>query len=95
MPNTQPKVSLPVAAVADLQDSLLVVMNDLQRLGGLLDHATENLMDRFSSANSALAHIGPDGPLNSPPSEMRFSSRLRSCNSTTWPRNCWCTQTIY
>lgn len=62
MPNTQPKVSLPVAAVADLQDSLLVVMNDLQRLGGLLDHATENLMDRFSSANSALAHIGPDGP---------------------------------
>ena len=62
MPNTQPKVSLPVAAVADLQDSLLVVMNDLQRLGGLLDHATENLMDRFSSANTALAHIGADGP---------------------------------
>lgn len=62
MPNTQPKVSLPVAAVADLQDSLLVVMNDLQRLGGLLDHATENLMDRFSSANTALAHMGADGP---------------------------------
>lgn len=62
MPNTQPKVSLPVAAVADLQDSLLVVMNDLQRLGGLLDHATENLMDRFSSANIALAHIGTNGP---------------------------------
>lgn len=62
MPNTQPKVSLPVTAVADLQDSLLVVMNDLQRLGGLLDHATENLMDRFSAANSALAHIGSDGP---------------------------------
>jgi hypothetical protein len=62
MPNTQHKVFLPVAAVADLQDSLLVVMNDLQRLGGLLDHATENLMDRFSSANTALAHIGADGP---------------------------------
>lgn len=58
MPNPQPTVSLPVTAVADLQDSLLVVMNDLQRLGGLLDHATENLMDRFSSANAALAHIG-------------------------------------
>jgi hypothetical protein len=28
----------------------------------LLDHATENLMDRFSSANTALAHIGADGP---------------------------------
>jgi len=62
MPNTQPKVSLSVAAVADLQDSLLVVMNDLQRLGGLLDHATENLMDRFSSANQALTHMGTNGP---------------------------------
>jgi hypothetical protein len=62
MSKTQPKVSLPVAAVADLQDALLVVMNDLQRLGGLLDHATENLMDRFSSANQALAHIGNQGP---------------------------------
>lgn len=62
MPNTQPKVSLPVAAVADLQDSLLVVMNDLQRLSGLLDHATENLMDRFSSANTALAHMSTNGP---------------------------------
>jgi hypothetical protein len=62
MPNSQPTVSLPVSAVADLQDSLLTVMNDLQRLGGLLDHATENLMDRFSAANQALAHIGTDGP---------------------------------
>lgn len=60
MPNSQPTVSLPVTAVADLQDSLLIVMNDLQRLGGLLDHATENLMDRFSSANVALAHMGHD-----------------------------------
>lgn len=58
MLNPQPTVSLPVTAVADLQDSLLIVMNDLQRLGGLLDHATENLMDRFSSANTALAQIG-------------------------------------
>ena len=58
MSNPQPTVSLPVTAVADLQDSLLIVMNDLQRLGGLLDHATENLMGRFSSANTALAHIG-------------------------------------
>jgi hypothetical protein len=31
-------------------------------LGGLLDHATENLMDRFSSANRALADMGADGP---------------------------------
>lgn len=62
MPNNEPKVSLPLSAVADLQDSLLIAMNDLQRLGGLLDHATENLMDRFSSANAALAHMGTDGP---------------------------------
>lgn len=47
-----------MTTVADLQDSLLVVMNDLQRLGGLLDHATENLMTRFSSANEALAALG-------------------------------------
>lgn len=57
MPKNQPKVSLPVTTVADLQDALLVVMNDLQRLGGLLDHATENLMDRFSSANQALERM--------------------------------------
>lgn len=62
MLKSQPKVALSVAAVADLQDSLIVVMNDLQRLGGLLDHATENLMDRFSSANQALLHIGSNGP---------------------------------
>lgn len=61
MSNTHPKVALSVAAVADLQDSLLVVMNDLHRLGGLLDHATENLMNRFSAANQALSYIGSDG----------------------------------
>ena len=58
MPHPDPTVSLAVTVIADLQDSLLIVMNDLQRLGGLLDHATENLMDRFSSANMALASIG-------------------------------------
>lgn len=61
MSQFSPKVSLPVTALADLQDSLLVVMNDLQRLGGLLDHATENLMDRFSAANEALGHMGSEG----------------------------------
>jgi hypothetical protein len=58
MPNPEPTVSLSVTAIADLQDSLLIVMNDLQRLSGLLDHATENLMDRFSAANMALELIG-------------------------------------
>ena len=57
MPDTNPSISLPMSTVADLQDSLLIAMNDLQRLGGLLDHATENLMDRFSTANQALADL--------------------------------------
>lgn len=62
MPKPSPMVELPVEAVADLQDALLVVMNDLQRLSGLLDHATGNLMERFSSANLALSHMGSNGP---------------------------------
>lgn len=62
MPTAQLKVTLTMSTVADLQDSLLVVMNDLERLGGLLDHATENLMDRFSAANKALSHLGPGSP---------------------------------
>ena len=35
---TEPTVALSLSAVADLQDSLLVAMNDLKRLEGLLDH---------------------------------------------------------
>lgn len=46
----EPAVAMNVAAVADLQDSLLVAMNDLKRLEGLLDHATGNLLDRFNQA---------------------------------------------
>jgi hypothetical protein len=57
MPQTPPSVSLPVNLVADLQDSLLMAMTDLKRLEGLLDHATGNLMERFSTANHALAHL--------------------------------------
>lgn len=43
-------VEMDVTVVADLQDSLLVAMNDLNRLEGLLDHATGNLLDRFNKA---------------------------------------------
>jgi hypothetical protein len=49
-----PSVQLPVMAVAELQDSLLVVMHDLQRLEGLLNHAGDNLLDRFTAANLSL-----------------------------------------
>ncbi len=55
--STTPTVTLPVALVADLQDSLLMAMTDLQRLEGLLDHATGNLLERFGNANRDLAAL--------------------------------------
>ena len=48
-----PAVQVPVMVAAELQDSLLVVMHDLQRLEGLLSHATDNLLD------IAIANINP------------------------------------
>ncbi|WP_419095698.1 hypothetical protein [Curvibacter soli] len=39
---------------AELQDSLLTAMHDLQRLEGLLSHATDNLLERFGVANTLL-----------------------------------------
>ncbi|WP_137919084.1 hypothetical protein [Hydrogenophaga sp. 2FB] len=60
MQQTSPSVSLPVNLVADLQDALLMAMTDLQRLEGLLDHATSNLLERFGSANQALSHLSAE-----------------------------------
>jgi hypothetical protein len=53
-----PAVQLPVMLVADLQDSLLVVVHDLNRLDGLLAHTMENLMDRFTRASANLEDPG-------------------------------------
>lgn len=50
-----PAVQLPVLVAAELQDSLLMVMHDLQRLEGLLNHATDNLLARFGEANDSLS----------------------------------------
>jgi hypothetical protein len=50
-----PGVQLPVMLVAEVQDSLLVVVHDLSRLDGLLAHTMENLMERFTSATANLA----------------------------------------
>lgn len=50
-----PGVQLPVMLVAELQDSLLVVVHDLSRLDSLLAHTMENLMERFTSASANLA----------------------------------------
>lgn len=55
----EPAVQLPVVVVAELQDSLMVVMHDLQRLDGLLTHTMDNLMARFDTANKALADSQP------------------------------------
>ena len=54
-PPTAPAVQLPVMLVAEVQDSLLVVVHDLARLDGLLAHTMENLMERFTSASATLA----------------------------------------
>lgn len=51
---TAPTVAMPVMMVAEVQDSLLVVVHDLNRLDGLLAHAMENLMQRFTLASSDL-----------------------------------------
>lgn len=50
-----PAVQLPVMLVAEVQDSLLVVVHDLSRLDGLLAHTMTNLMERFTSASANLA----------------------------------------
>lgn len=56
VPEAPPAVQLPVMVAAELQDALLVVMRDLHRLEGLLNHATENLLGRFSEANGLLSN---------------------------------------
>lgn len=54
-PFSVPMVELPVMLVAEVQDSLLVVVHDLNRLDGLLAHAMENLMQRFTTASADLS----------------------------------------
>jgi hypothetical protein len=55
LPAEKPAVQLPVMLVAEVQDSLLVVVHDLARLDGLLAHTMENLMQRFTTAIGSLA----------------------------------------
>lgn len=66
MPPFVPTVQIPVMTVAELQDSLLIVLNDLQRLEGLINHAADNLLERFSAANAGIAATGAgdDQPVN-------------------------------
>ncbi|MEZ5701710.1 MAG: hypothetical protein R3E42_06700 [Burkholderiaceae bacterium] len=55
--SSAPSVELSLGLVADVQDALMMAMTDLKRLEGLLDHATGNLLERFGSANHALAQL--------------------------------------
>ncbi|WPB57792.1 hypothetical protein [Xylophilus sp. GOD-11R] len=68
-----PAVQMPLMVVAEVQDSLLVVMHDLQRLEGLLSHACDNLMDRFGEANARLE--GPATTIGGPVAEALGSLR--------------------
>lgn len=69
-----PAVAMPVMVAAELQDALLVTLRDLQRLEGLLDHATHNLLERFEQANGQLSH--PDLPDTLALGSARESLRL-------------------
>jgi hypothetical protein len=53
-PLSEPSVDVPVMLVAEVQDSLLVVVHDLNRLDGLLAHTMENLMARFTAVSELL-----------------------------------------
>ena len=68
-----PGVQMSVMAAAELQDSLLQVMHDLQRLEGLLNHATDNLLEHFGEANETLteALVGDSAELSSVRTALR------------------------
>ena len=46
-----PQVTLPLLVAADLQDSLMIASNDLDRLQRLLDDASQILMGHFHAAS--------------------------------------------
>ncbi len=52
-----PQAQLPLLAVADLQDSLMVASNDLDRLQRLLTDATETLMGHFCGASAEIGGL--------------------------------------
>ncbi len=49
--------TLPLLAAAELQDSLMVATNDLNRLQRLLTDATETLMGHFYGASSEITQL--------------------------------------
>ena len=59
MPGTSmdPELPMPLLAAADLQDSLMVATNDLDRLQRLLNDATETLMGHFYGATTQIKQL--------------------------------------
>lgn len=52
-----PLAQLPLLAAAELQDSLMVATNDLDRLQRLLTDATETLMGHFYGASTHIKYL--------------------------------------
>jgi hypothetical protein len=55
-PTTGSGGNLPLLMAADLQDQLMVVTNDLERLQRLLDDASETLSGHFYGASANIQH---------------------------------------
>ncbi len=64
----EPFLGLPLLAAADIQDHLLMVSNDLDRLHALLTHSCEELMKCFYGARRGLDALG-NAAERSPPLE--------------------------
>lgn len=56
-PEPSEPAMLPLMAAADVQDSLMVAHNDLERLQRLLSDATETLMGHFYGASAQMNHL--------------------------------------
>ena len=64
-PDARRVAALPLLAAADLQDTLLTVTNDLDRLQSLLAHACDELMLGFHGATERI-RAGLDAPSSDP-----------------------------
>ena len=91
-----PAVQLPVMMVAELQDSLLVVVHDLSRLDHLLAHTMENLMERFTavSANLADPELAQSKELDAVRSNLRAAVTAPPSHVYTHPQQSQCIQEI-
>lgn len=56
-PDVSPQLQVQLLTAADLQDSLMVASNDLERLQRLLTDATETLMGHFYGASAGIQHL--------------------------------------